>query len=445
MQQKGATMTISSSLNASVAGLNANATRLATISDNISNSSTFGYRRAEADFHSMVISGQGNGGYSAGGVRVSSMRMIDERGPLVSTSNPTDISIDGRGMFAVTEITAVPTTDGNYPLRLMTTGSFRADADGVLRTETGMVLMGWPANSDGTIPTFSRYTTTGLEPVRVNINQFSSDPTTEMTLGVNLPATWTAGGAFGATQPLPLEYFGNLGTSEVLDVSFAPTVPADGDPPTNEWTMTIRDSGSGDAVIGEYTLTFNDERGSGGTLESVTTVSGEDYDPATGKIELMTRDGADSIILNIGILGTKNGMTQLSDSFAPGIISKNGSPIANLTSVEVDGKGMLKAIYDEGFTRTIYQIPVIDVPNINGLIAMNDQTYQVSLDSGPFYLWNAGEGPTGSVVGFSREESATDVAAELTQLIQTQRAYSSNAKVIQTVDEMLQETTNIKR
>ena len=39
----------------------------------------------------------------------------------------------------------------------------------------------------------------------------------------------------------------------------------------------------------------------------------------------------------------------------------------------------------------------------------------------------------------------TDVAGELTNLIQTQRAYSSNAKVIQTVDEMLQETTNIKR
>jgi flagellar hook protein FlgE len=31
------------------------------------------------------------------------------------------------------------------------------------------------------------------------------------------------------------------------------------------------------------------------------------------------------------------------------------------------------------------------------------------------------------------------------QLIQTQRAYSSNAKVIQAVDEMLQETNGIKR
>ena len=55
MQQKGVFMTISSSLNAGVAGLTANATRLATISDNIANSATYGYKRMEADFHSMVI------------------------------------------------------------------------------------------------------------------------------------------------------------------------------------------------------------------------------------------------------------------------------------------------------------------------------------------------------------------------------------------------------
>jgi flagellar hook protein FlgE len=113
--------------------------------------------------------------------------------------------------------------------------------------------------------------------------------------------------------------------------------------------------------------------------------------------------------------------------------------------VEVDENGFIMASYDTGFIRRIYQIPLVDVPNVNGLTPMNNQTYQVSTDSGSFFLWDAGDGPTGSIIGYAREGSTTDVAAELTALIQTQRAYSSNAKVIQTVDEMLQETTNIKR
>ena len=58
---------------------------------------------------------------------------------------------------------------------------------------------------------------------------------------------------------------------------------------------------------------------------------------------------------------------------------------------------------------------------------------------------DAGTGPVGVTLGFALEESTTDIASELTDLIQTQRAYSSNAKIIQTVDEVLQETTNLIR
>jgi flagellar hook protein FlgE len=262
-----------------------------------------------------------------------------------------------------------------------------------------------------------------------------------MKLGVNLPASETIAGAVGTSNDLSVEYFSNLGTSESLQFSFVPSVPTTG--ASNSWTMTVKDSATGGTVIGEYTLTFDSSQAAGGTLASVTPISGGAYTAADGTISLAAAGG--TIALNIGKLGQRDGMTQLSNSFAPVAISKNGSPVASLTSVEVDEKGSLFAIFDQGFTRRIYQLPVVDVPNPNGLIASNDQTYQVSPGSGSFYLWDAGDGPTGTVVGFSREESSTDVAAELTQLIQTQRAYSSNAKVIQTVDEMLQETTNIKR
>ncbi|HKL68133.1 flagellar hook-basal body complex protein [Salibaculum sp.] len=432
-------MTISSSLNAGVAGLAANASKLATISDNIANSSTYGYKRAVTDFHSMVID-SGLGSYSAGGVRATTQRLIDERGPLVSTENATDLAVRGRGMLPVSDSSAIG-AGGDLPFKLASTGSFRPDADGYLTTSSGLTLMGWAANPDGTVPTYPRDTTGGLEPVQINSNQFFGNATTAIDLAMNLPATETEAGAPGATQELSVEYFDNLGKSESLSITFVPTVPGAG--ASNQWTMILEDSASGGAVVGEYTLSFDDTRGQGGRLLSVADVSGGPYDAAAGTVQVNVDGGP--IDIDIGTLGDPGGLTQLSDAFAPVSISKDGSPVGNMTSVEVDPTGNVHAYFDNGMSRLIYKVPLVDVPNPNGLLTQDHQSYTVTPDSGPFFLWDAGDGPTGDVVSFAREESATDVAGELTQLIQTQRAYSSNAKVIQTVDEMLQETTNIKR
>ncbi len=433
-------MTISSSLNASVAGLAANATRLATISDNIANASTYGYKRAVTDFHSMVIE-NGRGGYSAGGVRTTSTRLIDQRGSLVSTTNPTDLAVRGRGMLPVTSEASVAVGNGDNPLLLSTTGSFRPDDQGYLRSPSGLILMGWPASADGTIPTFPRDSVDGLEPIQINSNQFAGEATTLMDLAVNLPATATETGSLGDEEVLSLEYYDNLGKSATLNVTFTPTVPATGS--SNEWTMTVSDSASGGAIVGEYVLQFDDTRGAGGTLASVTTTSGGGYDPATGSLVVNVDGGP--LEIGIGELGAADGLTQLSDAFAPVSISKNGTPVGSLTGIEVDPNGFVRASFDTGINRVLYQVPLVDVSNVNGLESLDQQSYRVTPDSGTFFMWDAGDGPTGDIVGYAREESATDVAGELTQLIQTQRAYSSNAKVIQTVDEMLQETTNIKR
>lgn len=454
-------MSISSSLNAGVAGLAANATRLATISDNIANSGTYGYKRATADFESMVLNQARNAGvYSAGGVRASTGRLIDERGSLVSTSNATDIAISGRGFLPVATTAALQNSLGEQPLMMTSTGSFHTDKDGVLRTDSGLVLLGWAALADGTIPTLPRDTVAGLQPVVINANQTAGDPTTVMNLGINLPATETMPSAKGKDLVSSIEYFGNLGTSNTLEVTFKPNVPAVGDPATNEWEMTIVDSatttdplGLGVGVIGVYTLNFSDDSVNGGTLTASGVAASDDpvtplspaWDPATGKITFSVADGKQDIGITFGKPGDTNGLTQLATDFAPTSITKDGSPVGNLTAVEIDENGFIKATYDTGFIRTVYQVPLVDVSNPNGLSSLDNQTFQVSSISGSFYLWDAGDGPTGSVEGYAREGSAVDVAQELTNLIQTQRAYSSNAKVIQTVDEMLQETTNIKR
>lgn len=431
-------MTISSSLNAGIAALMAHGSRLAGIADNIANASTYGYKRTETDFQSLVLSNSGRD-YAAGGVRTTSMRMIDESGAVVSTSNPTDLVVRGRGFLPMARATDVA-LGGQPQMLLGTTGSFRTDAEGNLRTGSGHVLLGWPANSDGSVPSFPQDTSAGLVPVRINANQLYGEPTTQVSLGLNLPATATEAGASGEAETLSVEYFDNLGTSRNLDFDFTPTVPASGS--SNEWTMAITDTATG-SVVGEYTLTFDDTPTGGGTLGSVTTVSGGAYDATTGSVIVTTAGGP--IEIQIGQPGDPNGMTQLADSFVPLAIEKDGFPVGSVSEITVDESGYVSAVFENGASRRLYQIPLVDLPNPNGMVSLDQQTYLPSPESGPFFLWEAGDGPTGEIVSFALEESATDVATELTDMIRTQRAYSSNAKVIQTVDEMLQETTNLKR
>jgi flagellar hook protein FlgE len=437
-------MSISSSMNAGISGLQANSNRLASISDNIANSETYGYRRSQTSFHSMVVGSglSGLGSFSAGGVRTATFRLIDQGGSLVGTQNATDIALSGRGFLPVTTELGARLNDGTAPLMLSSTGSFRQDANGILRDTAGNALLGWPVPADGTMPLYPRDNVSGLRPVRIEANQQLSVPTSRVVLGVNLPASATLPSASGDPYLMSVDYYNGVGLSEKLSIRFTPSVDPAG--PTNTWSIEIIDDASG-TVLGAYDVEFSATPAAGGRLQSVTRTSatGTDYDSATGSLGVTV--GGQAIDFVIGQLGAQGGMMQRGSTFSPVGVEQDGFGSGNLVGLIVDAAGNLDAVYDQGFRRTLFKIPVVDVPNPNGLTALVNQTYQISRDSGPFFLWDAGTGPVGKLIGFALQESATDVAGELTALIQTQRAYSSNAKVIQTVDEMFQETTNIKR
>ena len=125
-------MGISSSMTAGVSGLNAQANKLATISDNIANSQTFGYKRSDVDFASMTVSdgsspNTAGGGrwFTAGGVRTNAIWDIESKGSLATTSNPTDIALTGRGMLPVTAIASVGQNQTELPFMLTSTGCRR--------------------------------------------------------------------------------------------------------------------------------------------------------------------------------------------------------------------------------------------------------------------------------------------------------------------------------
>ncbi|MDB2438729.1 flagellar hook-basal body complex protein [Hellea sp.] len=434
-------MTISSSLNAGVMGLNVNATRLATISDNIANSSTYGYKRSEVDFSSMVIN-QRSSVYSAGGVRATTYKDILSTASLVSTGNALDIAINGGGMIPVTDVFGVNQTSTERDFMMVPTGGFSPDENGNLRTQSGLYLLGWPTDSTGDVISGSRDSTNGLVPVNIDISQFSASPTRNIGLGINLPADSTIAGGTGEDFSLPIEYYDNLGRAQTLTYTFSPVVPATGE--SNSWNVSVADS-AGDplAPIASFDISFNDTAGNGGSINTITPGAGMTYDAATGEMEFNVVSGPMTAF--IGKPGESSGISQLAAPFSPHNVTKDGSPIGDILGVEINQEGQVEAIFSSGFRRTLFQIPVVDVPNVNGLTARNNQAYSVSQDSGDLYLWDAGTGSVGSYAGYALMESGTDIAAELTSLIETQRAYSSNAKIIQTVDEMLQETTNLKR
>lgn len=430
-------MTISSSLNAGVMGLNVNATRLATISDNIANSATYGYKRSDVDFSSQVID-QGQSQYSAGGVRATNYKDVTSNGPIISTGRSTDIAINGNGMIPVTNFAGISENGGERDFMMVPTGGFSADENGFLRTTSGLYLLGWPTDANGNTQGATRGSTAGLEPVNTSISQFSAEPTRSVSLGVNLPAD-----ASGATDPfvLPVDYFDSLGLGQSMSLSFEPDTAAGATP--NSWNVSITDNaGDPTTPVASFNVVFNGNT-NGGSIASVTAGAGTTYDAATGEVAFNVEGGPMSAF--IGKPDGLSGLTQLGTSFSPYNVTKDGSPVGDLQSVEISPGGYLEAVYNTGFRRTIFQLPVAEVPNPNGMEALGNQAYTTSADSGDVYLWDAGDGPTGSYEGYSLMESNTDIASELTSLIETQRAYSSNAKIIQTVDEMLQETTNLKR
>ncbi len=438
-------MSISSSMNAGVSGLNANANKLATISDNIANSQTYGYKRADTDFASIAIA-ENVRSYTAGGVTSTSLREVDGKGAFVGTSNSTDIAISGRGLLPVTNIASVQAGETNLPLMLTATGSFQPDKNGVLRTPGGLVLLGWPADLNGNIAEPPRDTAVALRPVVVNRAAVAAEPTSLISLSANLPASATNAGAdLTATYPITVEYFDNLGAPQTLGFVFSPVDDGTGNPVPNQWNLVITDNASA-TVMGDYTINFSNVTGLGGSIDTVVTNAGAAYDGLTGVLQLPL-GGGQNIDVQIGAENAQapQFLNQLSTIFSPVGVTKNGSAAGNFTGVTIDENGLLYANYSSGFNRVIYKIPAADVPNLNGLQALDNQAFAISATSGSVYFWDAGTGPTGSTLGFSREQSTTDIAQELTQLIQTQRAYSSNAKIIQTVDEMLQETTNLKR
>ena len=111
----------------------------------------------------------------------------------------------------------------------------------------------------------------------------------------------------------------------------------------------------------------------------------------------------------------------------------------------VSENGLVTALFDNGETRPVYQIPIATFTNVNGLETRTGNAWNQTQFSGDYTLRVAGGGPAGAVVQSSLEQSTVDIGEEFTNMIVVQRAYASAAKIISTADAMLEQLLQVKR
>ncbi|WP_316014084.1 flagellar basal-body rod protein FlgG [Roseobacter sp. HKCCA0434] len=118
---------------------------------------------------------------------------------------------------------------------------------------------------------------------------------------------------------------------------------------------------------------------------------------------------------------------------------------ADARSLSVNAQGEVYAYFsDEVEPQLMGQITLADFTNEKGLEAIGGNLFLETEASGPPVIGTAGEDGLGTFRQGYLEDSSIDAVREMTELIEAQRGYELNAKVITAADQMLAATTQIR-
>jgi len=404
-----------------VSGMTAQSNKLGTVSDNISNSDTTGYKRATTEFSSL-IGNQVPSNYTSGGVGTNVRHGITDQGIIEGTTSTTDLAINGQGFFVVSN------TDGTP--YLTRAGSFVPDASGNLVNAAGFYLMGYDLASGATGVANGL---TGLTKVNISQSQLQATPSTAGTFAANLPSGATAvpagsrpsdnlaGSTYTAKSSLVT--YDNLGNAVTLDVYFTNTGPG-------AWQASVFNhadaaAGGGFPYAGGALATQNLAFGPTGSL--------------TGGSPLnLTIPGGQAFSLDL------SNTTQLGTGYTPISANANGNAPSPLDHVDIGNDGTLSFVYQDGGRVPAFRIPLANVASPDNLTPLSGNVYAPSVGSGDVVVGTAGSGGLGALDSSSLEQSTVDLATELTAMIEAQRGYTANSKVFQTGADLMDVVVNLR-
>jgi flagellar hook protein FlgE len=375
------------SLYNSLSGLFAFSKSLDTISNNISNMNTPGFRGKDSFFENVM---------GEFGTRIEGTGIRTAEGQIEQTGNATDMAINGEGLFVLRD----PST-GKYSYTRA--GQFQFDAQGYL------------------VDTVNQYHVQGIDE-NGNLADIS------ITKLRTLPAEATTTVSFtGNLSPQDTDF--TIDSLTVYDAdgnthTYSAKLTNNSSVTSGSWNVTMLDAGGQAVANGEIRFDTN-----GTILAGFNTISAS----------LPLAGGTQTVTLDFGAAGTLSGATSY-----PGVGSnlvaspKDGHSVVGVATYAFDENGVLQLKYTDQETRQGARVALAAFADESSLELLNGRLYEVGTDQ-ERQLGGAGEGLFGKITGGSLEMSNVDLTQELADMIVIQRGYQANSRVMTVTNDMLQQ------
>ncbi|MCE9683067.1 flagellar hook protein FlgE [Halomonas alkalisoli] len=410
------------SFSQALSGLNAQASKLGTIGNNIANSQTVGFKGSNVQF-SDVFAGSKVGL----GTRVSSVLQNFNEGNVESTNRNLDLAIAGDGFFRFQD----PSGEVVYSRN----GQLTMTSQGDLVNAQGAQIMGYGLNAAGQVQV-------GGQPVPLSVatEELGASATTDVATTLNLDARKVIGddrSTVESSNGEEIEYhysnnftvFDSLGNPRNITVYYEKV-------DSNQWTAKMTLDGRALMAAGaaeEFQLEFNE--------------NGQLIEPAGGVLANVTFDSDEflagepnDLVFDLNLAGT----TQFGNTSTVSSLNQNGYTSGTLVGITINDDGTIMRNYSNEQSRPAGQVALVSFRNPEGLTPSGDNVWSASAASGQELIGAPGTGLLGSVVSGAIETSNVDMARELVDMIVAQRAYQANSQTIKTQDELLQTAINLR-
>ena len=396
-----------------LSGLNSSAKALDAIGNNVSNSSTVGFKSSGAQFADVFAASLTGGGAGQVGIgtTINSVKQTFTQGNISVTNNPLDVAINGGGFFRMSDNGAISYTRN---------GQFLIDKDGYVVNAASYRLTGYAATATGVI-----VPSTPAE-IQVDTSDLTPQATTLATVGLNLDSRQSVpAAAFSIADPTSynastsMTVYDTLGNGHVLGVYFRKTGVA------NQWSLYTNLDGA--APVGPTTVAFT----AAGQLSTAMPLA-QSFAVTTG--------ATSPLAFNLDFSGS----TQFGSNFGVNRIVQDGYTSGRLSGVVIGTDGIVQGRYSNGQSRNLAQVVLVNFNNPNGLQPMGGNQWAETSVSGQPIVGAPGSGTLGVLQSAAVEESNVDLTAELVSMITAQRNYQANAQSIKTQDQILQTLVNLR-